>query len=182
MATLLHLAVGMVAGRAHAGGGASAREVAFPMLGYAALSVLPDADCAGFVFGVPYGAEWGHRGAAHSPAFAVLVGALVGIVARAAGGRAMRTFVLAALVTASHGVLDAFTDGGLGIAFTWPLSEARYFLPWRPLPIAPIGPGMFSARGAYCLLVEAVASAPLVALALWPRRRGERSSAAGASA
>ena len=45
-------------------------------------------------------------------------------------------------------VLDAMTDGGLGIAFFSPLSNARYFLPARPLTVSPIGLGSFlSSRG-----------------------------------
>ena len=47
------------------------------------------------------------------------------------------------LVTASHGVLDAITDDGLGIAFFSPFSNTRYFLPWRPLRVSPIGIARF---------------------------------------
>jgi hypothetical protein len=36
------------------------------------------------------------------------------------------------LATASHGVLDATTNGGLGVAFFSPFDNRRYFLPWRP--------------------------------------------------
>jgi inner membrane protein len=43
------------------------------------------------------------------------------------------------LVTASHGFLDAFTDGGLGIAFLAPFDDTRYFFPWRPIEVAPLG-------------------------------------------
>ncbi|MCI0527086.1 MAG: metal-dependent hydrolase, partial [Nitrospira sp.] len=47
------------------------------------------------------------------------------------------------IITASHGVLDAMTDGGLGIAFFAPLDNTRYFLPFRPIPVAPIGLSAF---------------------------------------
>nr|HRC76832.1 rhodanese-like domain-containing protein [Kouleothrix sp.] len=33
-----------------------------------------------------------------------------------------------------HGVLDAMTDGGLGVAFFAPFSATRYFFPFRPIP------------------------------------------------
>lgn len=51
-------------------------------------------------------------------------------------------------VTASHGVLDAMTSGGYGIAFFSPFDNTRYFLPWRPLVVSPIGVyGFFSRWG-----------------------------------
>ena len=31
------------------------------------------------------------------------------------------------------------TDGGLGVAFFAPCDEMRYFLPWRPVMVSPIG-------------------------------------------
>ena len=51
------------------------------------------------------------------------------------------------LCTLSHGVLDAATNGGLGIAFFSPLSNSRYFWPWRPIAVSPIGIRFFSGRG-----------------------------------
>ncbi len=50
----------------------------------------------------------------------------------------LRTWALLFVVGASHGVLDAMTDGGLGIAFFAPFDGTRYFLPWRPLVCPPI--------------------------------------------
>src|SRR5439155_65912 len=43
------------------------------------------------------------------------------------------------VATASHGCLDALTDGGLGVAFFSPFSNARYFFPVRPIRVSPIG-------------------------------------------
>ena len=40
---------------------------------------------------------------------------------------------------ASHALLDTLTDGGLGAALLWPFNFTRYFAPWRPIPVAPIG-------------------------------------------
>ncbi len=52
------------------------------------------------------------------------------------------------LATASHGVLDAMTNGGLGVAFFSPFDNSRYFLPWRPIRVSPLSFGrFFSARG-----------------------------------
>lgn len=43
------------------------------------------------------------------------------------------------LLSASHGVLDAFTDGGLGIALLAPFDNTRYFFPWTPIIVSPLG-------------------------------------------
>ena len=36
----------------------------------------------------------------------------------------------------SHGILDALTNGGLGIAFFAPFSNERYFLPIQPIQVS----------------------------------------------
>ena len=56
-------------------------------------------------------------------------------------------WVYFAAITASHGLLDALTNGGRGIAFFAPFSNHRFFFPWRPIQVSPIGVGFFSARG-----------------------------------
>jgi inner membrane protein len=164
VASLGHIAVGMAAGRVWAGARAGRA-----MAGFSALSLLPDLDVAGMALGVSYGAPWGHRGATHSLAVAVLLGVAVAFVARVAGRSVVRTALLAVAVAASHGVLDAMTDGGKGIALLWPFSERRIFLPWRPIPVAPIGLGLFSGEGLAVVAWEALVFSPLVVFALWPR-------------
>ena len=58
---------------------------------------------------------------------------------------------------ASHGVLDAFTDGGLGVALLAPFDNTRYYMPWRPIPVAPIGMRYyFSSWGLSVTAFEAV--------------------------
>ena len=44
---------------------------------------------------------------------------------------------------ASHGLLDAMTDGGPGVAFFAPFANRRYFLPWTPIRVSPT----FTSRG-----------------------------------
>ena len=34
--------------------------------------------------------------------------------------------------------MDAFSDAGLGIGLLIPLSQARFFSPWRPLETSPL--------------------------------------------
>ena len=59
--------------------------------------------------------------------------------------------------TVSHGVLDAMTDGGLGVAFFSPFDTTRYFFPARPVLVSPIGIGeFFSEYGVRVLASEAV--------------------------
>jgi inner membrane protein len=62
------------------------------------------------------------------------------------------------------------TDGGLGVARLWPFSSARFFAPWRPIPVAPIGAGMLSGRGLHVVMVESLWSLPILLWAAWPRR------------
>jgi inner membrane protein len=80
------------------------------------------------------------------------------------------------LVAASHGVLDAMTNGGLGVAFFSPFDTSRYFLPWRPIRVSPMGLSRFvSGRGLAVLQSESVwiwTPTGLVAMmACWMRRR-----------
>jgi inner membrane protein len=162
MASLGHIAAGMAAARLQGGGLAR-------MVGWSALSLLPDADVIAFQFGIPYSAPFGHRGASHSFVAAAAVGLLVGLAEKRS--KRVRTGLLAFATVSSHGLLDALTDGGLGIALLWPLSNARYFAPVRPIPVAPIGLGVLSQRGFYVMAVELAMFAPLFLYALWPRRR-----------
>jgi inner membrane protein len=93
-------------------------------------AVIPDLDSIGFRFHVPYAAFWGHRGFTHSLIFASLL-ALVAtmLVTRFSnpGIRPSRLLIYLFLATATHGVLDAMTNGGLGVAFFSPFSNHRYF-------------------------------------------------------
>ena len=109
-------------------------------------SVLPDFDVIGFRLGVRYSDFWGHRGFTHSLFFAALIaGAAVFLGFRRVAPVVGRSYlwVYFFLATASHGILDAMTDGGLGVAFFAPFDNRRYFLPWTPIHVSPIGVGRF---------------------------------------
>jgi inner membrane protein len=100
----------------------------------AVCSVVPDLDVIGFRFGVRYGDFWGHRGFTHSLLFAALLATLAVLLAFRQGVPGLSRFALWAyffLASASHGLLDAMTDGGLGVAFFSPFDNTRYFLPWN---------------------------------------------------
>jgi inner membrane protein len=123
-----------------------------------ACAVLPDIDVVAFAFGVPYSAMLGHRGLSHSILFALLLSALVTALAFRAGqwtGQRPRIWLFLFAATASHGILDAFTNG-LGIAFFAPFSAARYFFPITPIEVSPIVHGFFSEHGVRVLASEMV--------------------------
>ena len=144
----------------------------------AVCATLPDLDVIGFRFGIGYGDMLGHRGLSHSlPFAAALATMVVGLGFRhGAPGisvRALWTYLF--LATASHGLLDGFTDGGLGVAFFAPFSGTRYFFPARPIEVSPIGiRQFFTDRGSRVLMSELVwvwLPAALLAAAAWSWRR-----------
>ena len=51
------------------------------------------------------------------------------------------------LAIASHGLLDAFTDGGLGVAFFAPFDSTRYFFPVTPIEVSPNWSGILFSTG-----------------------------------
>ncbi|RKH98493.1 metal-dependent hydrolase [Corallococcus sp. AB030] len=171
MASIGHVAVGMALGRYETGSGAPWRRRVAVMAFLSLLALLPDADVVAFALRIPYAATWGHRGASHSFVFAAGVALAVAALARWKGESATRWGLLTLAAVASHGILDTLTDGGLGAALFWPFSNARVFAPVRPLPVAPIGAGMLSARGLYVSGVEFLVFLPAWLYALWPRKK-----------
>jgi inner membrane protein len=124
----------------------------------AVCAALPDLDVVAFRFGIPYEHMLGHRGLSHAPAFAaVLAAVLVALFFRGGvpglGPGALWLYLFVAI--ASHGFLDAFTDGGRGVAFLAPFSGERFFFPFRPIAVSPIGLRRFLAgRGLEVLRSE----------------------------
>ncbi len=136
---------------------AAGRRIVSPRLLAAAVlaSALPDADVVTFALGIPYGHPFGHRGFFHSPSFAVVLGVLGCLAWRRLGVSRTAAFRILFLSAASHGLLDAATDGGLGVAFFSPFSNRRYFLPWRPIHVSPLSLFRFaSAQGEAVLQSE----------------------------
>jgi inner membrane protein len=146
-------------------------------------SCIPDADVIGFAFGIRYEDALGHRGFSHSLLFAALLsaGVVYSSFRESLENSRLKWLLLVHffVVTASHGLLDAMTDGGLGIAFFAPFDNTRYFLPWRPIAVSPIGiRAFFSAWGLEVLITELVwvgfpvAVVTLVAAILRRKRNG----------
>jgi len=168
-----HAFVGLAAATAGAGFPPPRRLAFFA----AACAVLPDADALGFHHGVPYGSFLGHRGFTHSLVFALITGFVVTTLAfREKGAAYVGRSLFFAAVTASHGVLDALTSGGLGVAFFSPFVLDRTFFPWRPIAVSPISVRAFSGEAAIRILASEVCwvwlpVAVLVGLVLAVRRR-----------
>lgn len=116
------------------------RKTAPPALTIAgvAVSVLPDLDILTWYMGIPLSHEYGHRGFSHSILFAVLAALIGARMLKAHKIPWPMAVGFLFISTISHGILDAFTNGGHGIAFYWPWSETRYFAPYRVIQIAPI--------------------------------------------
>jgi|GraSoiStandDraft_10_1057309.scaffolds.fasta_scaffold455555_2 inner membrane protein len=121
-------------------------------------AVVPDADVVAFGLDIPYASIYGHRGFSHSLMFAAILAALVVSLMFRETTRPRNRLALWALfflVIASHGILDAMTTGGSGVAFFAPFSAERYFFPWRPILVSPIGvAGFVSSRGVAVLANE----------------------------
>ncbi|MBT5185639.1 MAG: metal-dependent hydrolase [Kordiimonadaceae bacterium] len=118
-------------------------------------SIIPDIDVISFKFGVPYGDQFGHRGFSHSLFIAMIIGLVSLLFKPYFNCTKKHIFALMFLGTASHGFLDALTNGGSGIAFFWPFTSERYFFPITPIEVSPIGLSNFlTARGASVLWSE----------------------------
>lgn len=170
-----HSVVGLSLGTAFWRPGVPAR---YWVLG-AACAALPDLDSLGFRFGVAYGDVLGHRGLTHSLAFAALLSMVVVLTAFPSGAEPLMRGQLWAyffLATASHGALDAFTNGGLGVAFFAPFDNTRYFFPVTPIEVSPLSVrAFFTARGLRVIASELVwvwlPALLFAGVALWLRRR-----------
>jgi len=99
-----------------------------------ACAILPDADVISFAFGIPYESFWGHRGFSHSIIFAILLGFLITFL-----------FYNKELISKT------------GVLLISPFDNTRYFFPWRPIQVSPIGASkFFSMWGIKVLLSELI--------------------------
>lgn len=171
-------------------GAAAATNRAMPArywVSLALLGAMPDLDVVIYPLGLNAPHILGHRGLTHSLLFAAVVAALmVRLLFRSREWHAWwwRLWVVYFAAIASHGVLDAFTNGGQGIAFLAPLSTGRWHAPWQPILVSPIGVQAFlSEYGLQVLQNEMVLLwLPSIALALAARIARRRSSRAKAIA
>ncbi len=124
-------------------------------------AIIPDADVLAFKFGIPYEHMFGHRGITHSIFFALIWTLMLRRIfypkSKATTEERRTVFWILLISTLSHGVLDAMTTGGMGIAFFAPWTADRYFLPWRVIQVSPIGvSNFFSEWGMKVIYSEAL--------------------------
>ncbi|MEQ1876826.1 MAG: metal-dependent hydrolase [Bdellovibrionia bacterium] len=150
-----HAALSLALGRYRA---RSARSWKFLIL-MIVCSILPDFDVIAFSFGIPYGHPLGHRGFSHSILFAALLGVFFSFAFFSRPGERYRfsheqrvTAVYLFLATLSHGVLDAMTDGGLGVGFFIPFENSRHFFEFRPIHVSPLSIRAFFERDGWTVL------------------------------
>ncbi|WP_372370030.1 metal-dependent hydrolase [Candidatus Uabimicrobium sp. HlEnr_7] len=132
---------------------------------------IPDADVIGLKFGIEYGHLLGHRGFTHSIFFAIFLALLVVCIdfkqIRHYTKQWWKMILFFFAIISSHGILDAMTDGGLGIAFFSPFDETRYFLPWRPILVPPLGIGAFFSEWGLETMVSEIKLVWLPLILLW---------------
>ncbi|MBT8196445.1 MAG: metal-dependent hydrolase [Bacteroidia bacterium] len=108
---------------------------------------IPDADVATFKFGIPYEHPFGHRGFTHSLFFAFVLALIIKTTFYYSvslwSKKGITILIMFFVLTASHGVLDAMTNGGRGIAFFGPFDNTRHFLPWREIVVSPMSAAKF---------------------------------------
>ena len=125
-----------------------------------ACASLPDADVIGYRwFYIPYLDFFGHRGFFHSPFFAALLSVIIVLIFYRSEGifsvQWWKYLLYFFILTASHGLLDALTNGGNGIALLSPFTNERYFFPWTPIEVSPLSlRGFLSQRGITVLKSE----------------------------
>lgn len=118
-------------------------------------SIIPDLDVISFKLGIAYASEYGHRGFSHSLVFAAVLASVLCLFSKQLHSERLNVWLLCFIGAASHGVLDAFTNGGLGVAFYWPFDDARYFFTQSVIEVSPIGINRFlSERGMAVLQSE----------------------------
>lgn len=124
------------------------------LLAGVAATIVPDLD----VYIGNYWAAIAHRGVTHTPIAAVLAGLCAALIARALRTTHLRAFLFVLVCLMSHPLLDMCTNGGSGILLMWPLDgDTRYFFPWTPIEVSPLGiRRFFSARGLEVLASEVV--------------------------
>lgn len=109
-------------------------------------AVIPDLDVFfHHIFGeAQFSYEYfGHRGITHSVFYSVIWALLLIVLFHRKGNQKVLLGCFYFFCSLSHGVLDAFTTGGDGIAFLLPFSTERFFAPFRFIQVSPIGISRF---------------------------------------
>ena len=104
----------------------------------AACTVAPDLDWFTGFLRFADGTSLSHRGMSHSLIAAVLIAVAAMLIGCRAHLRSPRHWACLLSAAFSHGLLDACTFGGTGVAFLLPFSKARFVCVWQPIFVSPI--------------------------------------------
>jgi inner membrane protein len=139
------------------------------------LAIAPDLDTYAMrLFSFSRGSLFAHRGFFHSAAFLVFASA---VLAALVAGRHFRSWIGLTLLWSccciTHPLLDMLTDGGAGVMLLYPVTAHRYFFPWRPIHVSPLGVLQFFGRARYILKSEVpfCAAALIIGVFGWIARR-----------
>ena len=119
-------------------------------------AVIPDADAIGFKLGIAYQSVQRHK-QRHYPFFFLRHYFLFWLFIFKMGRKKFSKHWAALIsfffvVTASHSVLDAMTNGRLGITFFASFNNTRYFFPFQPIQISPSSITKFFTERGWCVL------------------------------
>ena len=114
-----------------------------------------------------------HRGVAHCLFGAVLLATFTLLIAFRRNQRGGQLWLCLTLAALSHGLMDACTAGGVGVALFMPFSDSRWACIWQPIHVAPLPLGR---EDCYLFLASLRTEAfwiglPALALVAWTRIR-----------
>lgn len=101
-------------------------------------ALAPDLDWFTAFLPAAEGTSLAHRGLSHSLIAALLLAAAAMLIGLRPQLRSPRRWACMLTAAFSHGLLDACTFGGTGVAFLLPFSKARFVCVWQPIFVSPI--------------------------------------------
>lgn len=104
----------------------------------AACAVAPDLDWFVSLGGLHRGHFLNHRGVSHSLFVALGLATLAFLAGYRKELRRFAVWLCLAVAALSHGLLDACTSGGVGVALFMPFSDTRWACVWQPGSVAPL--------------------------------------------
>ena len=104
-------------------------------------AVAPDLDWFVSLANIHRGHVLNHRGVAHSLFAAAALAAVVFLLAFRKEQRRGAVWLCLTVAAMSHGLLDACTAGGVGVALFMPFSDTRWACIWQPGHVAPLPMG-----------------------------------------
>jgi len=108
----------------------------WPLAAFCAMA--PDLDWFVSLLPLHRGHVLNHRGVSHSLFVALLLAAVVFLFAFRREQRRGDVWLCLTIAALSHGLLDALTAGGVGVALFMPFSATRWACLWQPGHVAPL--------------------------------------------